>query len=345
MKKICLILLIALLSPAASAFAQGGASISKSGTAAATFLEIPVGAQAIGMGSAYVSLAKDASALYWNVAGIAALPQSEILADHTAWIADTKLDFAALVLPLGGFGTIGFSFTSLSMSDMKVRTVEMPEGTGEYFSAADMALGVSYARQLTDRFGVGFTAKYIQQTIWHESANAFAVDFGTTFKTDLFGGMTIGASLTNFGTSMTMSGIDTRMFGRVDPTKQGSNDQIPQDIEMNSWDLPLMIQLGVSTVPLQSENYRWTVAVDALHPSDDYESMNIGTEFAYDNALFIRAGYQSLFLKDHEGGLCFGLGVTSALLFSENTVIAFDYAYRGMGRLEGVNVFSLSVRF
>ena len=63
---------------------------------------------------------------------------------------------------LGDFGNIGFSFTSLSMEDMKVRTVEQPDGTGENFSAGDMAIGLSYARNLTDRFSVGITAKYIK---------------------------------------------------------------------------------------------------------------------------------------------------------------------------------------
>ena len=96
---------------------------------------------------------------------------------------------------VGSFGTLGFSLTSLTMADMVVRTVEMPEGTGEYFSASDLAAGISYARPLTDRFSIGFTAKFIQEAIWHETADAFAVDVGTIFKTDLFGGMVIGASL------------------------------------------------------------------------------------------------------------------------------------------------------
>src|SRR5512140_3594853 len=182
--------------------------VSKSGTTAAAFLEIPVGASAIGMGSAFVSVSHDATSLYWNPSGIAALSQNELVATHTGWIADTRFDFAGLVLPLGWFGTVGFSFTSLSMDDMKVRTVDQPEGTGEFFSAGDLAAGISYARQLTDRFAIGFTGKYVRQSIWHESAAAFAIDAGTSFKTDLFGGMVIGATLVNFGTKLQMSGRD-----------------------------------------------------------------------------------------------------------------------------------------
>lgn len=318
--------------------------VSKTGTAAAPFLEIPVGAAAIGMGGAFVSLANDVTSLYWNPAGGALLQQNEALAVHINWLASTKYDFAGLVLPLGGFGTLGFSFMSLTMDDMKVRTIELPEGTGEYFSAGDIAAGISYARQLTDRFSIGFTGKYIQQKIWHESAQAFAVDAGTIFRTDLFGGMTIGASLSNFGTSMQMAGRDAREFGRVDPSKLGSNEQIPSDIEMNSWDLPLLFQIGVSTQALKSDSYRWTVSVDAVHPSDNYESMNIGTEFAYQDFLFLRGGFQSLFLDQAEGGLSFGVGLASSSLFG-SAVVKFDYAFRDMGRLENVHAFSIAVRF
>jgi hypothetical protein len=331
--------------PLASFGQIGSRNVAKTGTVAATFLEIPAGAAAVGMGTAYVSNASDASALYWNPAAVARFEKTEVLVNHMSWIADTRYDFAALALPLGEAGTIGVSFTSLGMEDMKVRTVELPEGTGEFFSAADIAVGLSYARKFSDRFAVGATVKFIQQTIWHESASAFALDIGTVFRTDLLGGMVIGATLSNFGTSMKLDGRDTRQFGRVDDTKLGSNDRIASTIEMDSWDLPLLFQIGVSFNPVAVDVYRWTVAVDALHPNDNDESVNVGTELAYSEALFLRAGYSSLFLSEAEGGLSLGFGVNSTLLFSSTTDVKLDYAYRGMGRLGGVNMISLGVRF
>ncbi len=334
--------LSAVDAPSAAAQAQ---DVSKVGTTAGTFLEIPVGPVAIGLGGAFVSLSGDATALYWNAAGIASMTQNDLVVSHTNWIASTKHDFAGYVLPLGGSaGALGFSFTSLSMADMKVRTVEFPEGTGEFFSAGDLAAGVSYARTLSDRFAIGATVKYIQETIWHESASAFALDIGSTFRTDLFGGMVIGASLLNFGTSMQLSGRDARQFIRIDPTKLGSTDQIPTDIEFDSWDLPLLFQFGVSTNVVKTDEYRVTVAVDALHPSDDYESVNVGGEFSFEDYVFIRGGYQSLFLPDAEGGASVGFGVSTGQMFTTGTV-RFDYAYRDMGRLEGVHVFGLQVQF
>lgn len=324
---------------------DAGNNVSKSGTSAATFLEIQVGAAAVAMGGAYVSRANDATGLYWNAAGIAHLTRNEVVLSHTAWIADTKFEYAAFVMPLGGSaGLLGLSLTSLSMEDMMVRTVEKPEGTGEFFGANDLALGVTYARQLTDRFAIGFTGKYIQQSIWHESAYAIAADFGTTFKTDLFGGLVIGASLSNFGTSMQLSGRDTRQFERVDPTITGSNDRIPYNVELDSWSLPLAFQLGVSTDVARTADLRWTVAADATHPSDNYESMNIGSEFSYRECLFLRGGYHALFLDESEGGLSLGAGIAIPTGFTTGSVRA-DYAFRDMGRLLGVHVFSLAIQF
>jgi Type IX secretion system protein PorV len=326
-----------------SLFPQGK-DVSKVGTTSATFLEIGVGATASGMGGAYVSAVNDVSALYWNPASIARMTNDEVSFTHTTWIAQTNLDYAALVLPLGDIGNIAASYTSLSMPDMAVTTVEMPDGTGEYFSAGDLAVGISYARPITDRFAIGFTVKYIQENIWHEIGTAFAADAGTSFRTDLLGGMIIGASISNFGTSMQLSGIDTRSFIRVDPTELGTNDQVPVDIELGSWPLPLLFRIGVSDTPVNTDNFKLKVAVDALHPNDNYESMNVGGELSYRGFLFIRGGYQSLFLPDGEGGLSFGIGVNTKELFS-NDVVHFDYAYRDFGRLNGVNYFSVGISF
>jgi hypothetical protein len=339
MKKWFLLVLLILL-PAAI-FAQG---VSKVGTTAAAFLEIGPGAAAIGTGGAFTGRANDATSLYWNAAGIAGFYQNELDVVHTNWIAETSYNYAALVIPMGNAGSLGLSFTSLATGDMKVTTVEMPEGTGEYFNASDIAIGLSYGRKLTERFSIGFTAKFIQQKIWHMNANAFAIDAGTLFKTDLLGGMSIGASISNFGSQLTLSGRDARKYGRVDDTKLGSNERIPYDVELDSWDLPMIFRIGVSTDAVKTKDFRFTVSVDALHPNNNYESMNAGGELSYLETLFIRGGYNSLFLKDSEGGLSFGVGINTKMLFSD-AVFRFDYSFRDFGRLSNIHTFSAGIIF
>jgi len=319
-------------------------NVSKTGTTAASFLEIGVGAAANGMGGAFVGLSNDASSLFWNVGGIATLNQYEAILVHTNWVADTKFDYAGLVIPLGDFGNLGLSFTSLSMDDMKVRTVEQPDGTGENFSAGDISIAISFARSLTERFSVGISAKYIKQSIWHMSSSAFAVDAGTIFKTDLLGGLTIGAVLSNFGTSMRLEGRDTRNFIRIDETKQGSNERIPTNIELDAWDLPLHFQIGVSIPAYQFDNYKLVVSADAAVPNNNYQSLNVGAEFSFMDFFLLRGGYNSLFLKDAEGGLSFGAGVNSKMLLS-TAIVNFDYAFRDFGKLKNVHSFSVGIKF
>jgi len=338
------LIIITILAVCCFASANIFPQVSKVGTTAAAFLEIGPGSPATAMGGAFVSIANDASALYWNPSGIADFTNNEFLIFHANWIASINFDYAALVLPLGEAGNIGVSFTSLSMADEMVRTVDQQEGTGEYFSAGDIAATLSYARKLTDRFSIGFSAKYIQETIWHETASAVAIDAGTIFRTDLFNGLTIGASISNFGTQMKLNGSDIRTFGRVNSTILGSTDQVPFNVELDSWDLPFLFQIGISTNIIKNEDYRFLISVDALHPNNNYESMNVGGQFSFKDYLFIRGGFRNLFLTDSEGGLTLGIGVNSKLLFTDDFV-SFDYAFRNFGRLNYVHTLSVDIKF
>jgi hypothetical protein len=333
-----------LLLPAEVRAQASGRNVSKAGTTSAVFLEIPAGARAIAMGGAFVGTANDVSSLYWNVAGMARLYRNEALFSHNEWLADTRFDFAALAVPLESFGTLGLSFTSLSMDDMLVRTVERPEGTGELFSAGSFAVGVHYARNLSEQFSIGFTAKYISESIWNMRAQAFAIDVGTLFTTQFLNGLRIGAQISNFGTDMKLAGRDTRTFHPIDPNKLGSNDRIPQNIEMDSWHLPLNFQFGIAVDAVKNDDHLLTLAADALHPSANYESMNVGFEYGFRNTFFVRAGFRSLFLQDREGGLSAGAGVL-ANLFGNQITGRVDYAFQDFGRLKSVHVLAVSVLF
>ncbi len=341
MRKI--ILLIVLLN--ALAFSQRFVSnVSKVATTAAPFLEIPVGGRATGMGGSFVAVANDASAIYWNPGGISRFGRIEAIFQYTNWLADTKFGFIGVVIPVGEIGTIGASLTTLSVPDMEVRTVERPEGTGEYFNANDFAVSITYARNLTDRFSIGFNFKYIQQRIWHMSAWGIALDVGTLFKTDFLGGMMIGATISNFGTSMRMFGRDARVFYDPDPNKYGNNDRIPAMLETDAWQLPLNFQFGIATYIFNTESNKLLISADALNPSDNYQYLNVGGEYSFKDLLFIRAGYQMLFLKDGEGGLSLGVGLKTHVPFSKMS-LKFDYSYNDYGRLQGVHTVVIGVEY
>ena len=340
MKKLCV--LIICLGCTTGVYSQFISNVSKIGITAAPFLEIGVGARAIGMGSAFVGTANDASSLFWNPSGIARLKRPETLLVHTEWIAGMQFNFAGVVLPIGQAGVIGASVTTLGMDDMMVRTEDRPEGTGEYFSAGDIAMAMTYAFNLTDRFSIGFTGKFIQQHIWKETASGMALDVGTLFTTG-FNGLRIGATLSNFGTDMKMSGDDLLVYHDIDESIDGNNDQIFAELKTESWPLPINFQIGVAMEVIENDNSRLTLATDALHPSDNMESINLGMEYAFREMVFIRTGYQSLFLEDSEEGLTLGGGVW--LRFMGNFQIRVDYAYADFGRLDNAQRFSLGLVF
>jgi len=333
---------INLLLTVSVVWGQTAKNITNVATTSAPFLSIEVGARAIAMGGAFVATSDDATSLYWNPAGIGLLDQNEVSFHHTEWLAETNFDYAGIVIPLGLSGTVGLSFTSLTMSDMEVRTVFNPEGTGELFTANDMAIGVSYAKNLTDRFTIGFTGKYIHQKLWHMTASSFAFDIGTLFTTQL-NGMRIGMSISNFGSKMQLVGKDTQVNYDVDEAKQGNNDKILAHLDTDKWSLPLTFRVGVAMEVLQTEFNYLTIAVDAIHPNDNTECLNVGAEYVIKNRFFFRGGYKALFQQDSEEGLTLGAGLAHNL--TRYVRIKIDYAYADFGLLEYVQRFSLALEF
>ncbi len=180
-------------------------NVSKKGTSAAPFLSISQGARASGMGSAFVAVADDQSSIYWNPAGLAKLSGTGFLVEHTRWIADIDYNFFAASYSLGDLGTVGISFLNSTTGDMKVTTIEEPEGTGEVFSVSDAMFSVAYAINLTDNFSIGLNPKFVMQKIWRMSAMAVAVDLGVQYVTP-FDGIVLAMSISNFGTKMKLDG-------------------------------------------------------------------------------------------------------------------------------------------
>jgi len=317
-------------------------AVSKTGTTAAQFLKIGVGSRAAAMGSAYVAVANDASAIYWNPAGLARLTAHEALLAHSEWLADINYDFGGVVIRMGNMGLIAASLTILSMDEMMVRTETEPEGTGEYFGASDACATITYSRSLTDRFSIGMNFKYIRQGIYHMNANGFAFDVGTLFTTQ-FHGMRIGMNIANFGTKMRMAGKDSKIFVDINPEASGSNSTLPAHLETQSWPLPLLFRVGVAIDPIQLRRHRMTVAVDALHPNDNSERVNAGIEYSFRELVALRAGYQSAWGLDAEDGLTFGGG----LRYHLPGAMAFklEYAYAEWGRLANAQRLSLGIEF
>jgi len=330
-------LLIVIMTLSVSLFGQ-----SKTGSTAAPFLNIGIGPRSIAMGGAFIATANDVSALYWNPAGVARMNKNGALFSHSKWFADIDYNWAGAVINMGDAGVFGISVTNLDYGDMEITTLKEYEGTGGTFTANDMSIALTYAKNLTDRFSIGGSVKYISQNIWNSSASALAVDLGVLFHSDIYG-LRIGASITNLGSDMQLSGSDFNVQHDIDGTIYGNNDQILASLNTDKFPLPLTFKIGVAMDVLNIQNNKLTVALDALHPSDNKESINVGMEYLLFNMVALRGGYKSLFLDNTEEGLTLGFGLKYD--FSPSLAISIDYAYQQFGILKDAQHFSVGVNF
>jgi len=199
-----MLLVMALLACAASAVFAG--SDERKGTGGATELRLPVGARGSALGSSVVSDAEGIEALFWNPAGLATIQRTEATFSHTQYFADMKLNYAAVGTHLG-IGTLAFNAKVLSVGDVIVTTEDAPDGTGEILSPTFSVLGVSYARQFTDKVMFGLTTNFVSERIRNVSAAGVSFDFGVLYDTG-FRGLRFGIAMKNLGPAMTFSGDD-----------------------------------------------------------------------------------------------------------------------------------------
>lgn len=195
--------LTALLALAASSAWAG--SDERKGTGGATELLLQVGPRGTALGGGTTSDVSGVDAIFWNPAGLAGLEGSEALFSHTQYIADMKVNYAAIAARAGSFGVIGFNAKVLSIGDVIVTTEEAPDGTGEIIEPTFTVLGLSWARQFTDRVNFGATVNMVNERILSVSATGVAVDLGVQYDTG-WRGLKLGMVMKNFGSSMEFGG-------------------------------------------------------------------------------------------------------------------------------------------
>jgi hypothetical protein len=320
---------------------------SKVGTTSAQFLKIGVG-RATGMGEAFAAIADDVSATYFNPAGLSQLHTREVMINHIDWIADINHDYISVALPTS-FGTVGFSATAVTMGNMDRLTIDDPatviredDSTGLSFGAMDIAFAVSYARQITDKLSFGFTGKAITQSIYNMNASGAAVDLGLLYYTG-FKSLRLAACVTNFGTSMSFSGLGLEFQDTSYSTKPRAT------YNTNSTALPTTFRFGIAYNVIETQGNILTAACDVIHPNDINETVNFGLEYVYKKIFFLRTGYilnsDFNYAKEmkYTTGLSAGTGFMVDLTPGVN--LRLDYCYRDMGWLKASHRVGMIVGF
>ena len=300
------------------------------------FLGVVSDARAAAMAEAMTSLEIGSSALFFNPAGMANMTGFvDITASDNQWIADIRHNTFSLALsPANGeYGVVGFSVQTVDYGDFYGTRVNKGTELGYddtgIFQLSAMAIGVGYAKRLTDRFSVGGQVRWVKQdlgesvipvvtadldTVEGLSDNVLeplAFDFGTQFKTG-FKSLVFGMSVRNFSKE-------------IKYVEEG-------------FQLPLVFNLGISmdvmdfmeSSPIEQS---LIVSIDASHHRDHPEQIKIGLDYTLMHMLSLRGGYVS---SNDEDGISFGVGVR---YFG----VGLDYAYTPFGVFDKVQ--RMSARF
>ncbi|MDI6703394.1 MAG: PorV/PorQ family protein [bacterium] len=314
MKKILVSILIIILlqSLSANLSLAGDEAYKGAGTTAATFLKIGVGARATAMGEAFSSVADDATAIYWNPAGLSLFKSKEFSAMHNIYFEDISHDFLGYAQPFGkdkafGVGLVGVFITGLERFSGSPTTTE-PEGT---FAAYDGALSLSYSQRIFGNLFGGVSLKGIHQEIDGQCGRGAALDMGLLYKNRIKG-LDLGCTIQNIGQEM-------KIYER-------------------SFSLPLTIRAGSSYRLFRD---RLTLALDAKKPIDQEVSLHLGTEWWPFRIMALRGGYKyklDNIEKDPLTGLTAGAGFNFRWL-------QLEYAYVPYANLGDVHRISLLFRF
>ena len=327
---------------AGSVLAAGMADAqTRAGTTLAQFLRIEPSARHAGMGNAGVAIDGGIASAYFNPGAIGPIADAEVQFTHSAWFADINYNYVAGALPVRGLGTLFVSVTALNSGDIDVRTVNEPLGTGERFSINNTAIGLGYGRQITSRFGAGIQLSYVNETIWNSSSDLLTLSLGTVY-TLTGNGIKLGASLTNLGTQGRFGGEDLIIQYDGDPGAFGDNGTLPAEQLTDGFSVPILFRVGLSFPYRTGGDSRILLAVDALNPSDNSESVSAGAEWMLRETFAVRAGYQSFLQTDAALGLTLGVGVQGGI--SENRFF-LDYAWADHEYLNGTHRLTFAMSF
>lgn len=292
-----------------------GQEFKKNATAGFVFLELPISARSAGMGESSIALTDlEASGQFINPAALGfSKQQHSFSVSYSPWIAEIKHYSTSYSINTDygvfGIGAIVVDYGSMPKT-MKIQGQRLYEVLGT-FNSNSLAIGLTYSKQLTDKFSFGITGKYVREKIDIYSASNYLFDGGIQYYTGL-SSLRIAATISNFG-------VDTKFI----------NDKFK---------MPAMLRLGLAAEVLGNYNseYRLTAAAEAIHPSDGDERVNIGAEFSYNNMIDFRGGYK--FFTDEET-YSFGVGVNTTV----KVPIKMDFAFSDYGRLGNILRFTLQV--
>ena len=275
------------------------------GTTGAAFLKLPVSARAGGMGDALVAAPLGGEAIFWNVGSLGFQEGLNFSAMHQIWFADINTQYIGLSYNLEDIGTLGLGVVNLGMDDMDETTIDLPDGTGETFTAGNMSIALAFGKKVADAVSIGAGLKYISEKIDDETANAWTADLGVRalFLDDA---LSVGFSAQN-------------VFGKIGYYEKDA--------------LPLIIRAGFAYSVIKS-----FMALGELdYHLDSGIKYSVGGEYTVADIIKVRFGYKG---NDDLAGLTAGIGVQYQMVN-----VDFSYGLSKEDALKDIMKFSVGLHF
>lgn len=174
---------------------------------AGEFLRYGVGARALGMGRAFTAVADDASAIYWNPAGLGQLDSWEVTTMYNNLFLDTWYGYFGGIYPYKNYGVFGLGIVNLHTDDFEGRD-ELNKYT-HTFSNNEMGIYFAGGRKLFWRLYGGTCLKILHQKLDDQSDSGVGLDFGLTLKPFLERELNLAAVVQNVGGSLGGDDIPT----------------------------------------------------------------------------------------------------------------------------------------
>lgn len=329
---------------AAGSLAVGAqAQDDRSGTAAMEELLVPVTPRTISLGNAItsgLSTLSGVEAAQSNPAALMTTNGTNVMFSRTDYIADIGINFFGAAQKFGN-NTVSLSVVSWDYGDIPFTdesTVTEPNADITY-DATSTVIGLSAARQFTDRIAAGFTVKGMTRSISESSAAGVGLDAGITYAVGE-SGLRFGVSLKNFGTKQGFSGSDLDVETTIDGP-EGPVTQVSQ-LDSQEDELPSQLNFGVAYTRQFAEGLTATGIANFRSNAYDYDQYAGGVEVGYRNLLYVRGGID--LTSDIEMNAWSDWNIGAGLVLPvASTSISIDYAYRPSSVFSSVNVFSLSV--
>lgn len=242
---------------------MGLTSTGNQGKTGLSFLKVGIDARAVGMGEAYTAVTADASAIYWNPAGLVSSRYSNVLFNHNQWIMDIRGEFVALAFARSR-SAWGFHLNSFNIGEIAVREIPSSEPLSQtsahYFSG-----GFSYARRVQKRIDLGLSMKYLFEKIDVYAASGYALDLGVVYQPPV-NGLKIGATMQNLG----------RM----------------NNLRSERTTLPFLLRVGAAyQLPVHRKQLNILLASDLVKVAEENWRFHLGSEFLIWRQLALRGGW------------------------------------------------------